>query len=85
MKDISSLENTENNDCKDEYNSKPRSAWSESDYIDQFKPSNSQIENYYNKNKKLFLQPEKRDFLQFNFKSLDEASEFKNQTLEELS
>ena len=51
------------------------------DYIDQFKPSNSQIENYYNKNKKFFLQPEKRDFLQFNFKSLDEASEFKNKTL----
>ena len=51
------------------------------DYIDQLKPSNSQIENYYHNNKNLFLQPEKRDFLQFNFKSLEEASEFKNKTI----
>jgi hypothetical protein len=51
------------------------------DYIDQFKPSNSQIENYYNNNKNLFLKQEKRDFLQFNFKSLEEASEFKNKTI----
>ena len=50
------------------------------DFADQLKPSNSQIEQYYNNNKKLFLQPEKRDFLQFNFKSLDEATEFKNNT-----
>ncbi len=51
------------------------------DYADQLQPSNSQIEQYYNNNKKLFLQPEKRDFLQFNFKSLEEASEFKNNTV----
>ena len=50
------------------------------DFVDQLKPSNSQIEQYYNNNKKLFLQPEKRDFLQFNFKSLEEATEFKNNT-----
>ena len=31
--------------------------------------------------KKLFLEPEKRDFLQFNFKSLEEAAEFKNNTV----
>ncbi len=51
------------------------------DYIDQFTPSNSQIENYYKNNKNLFIKPEKRDFLQFNFKSLEEASEFKNKTI----
>ena len=51
------------------------------DYIDQFTPSNSQIENYYNNNKNLFIKTEKRDFLQFNFKSLEEASEFKNKTI----
>ncbi len=51
------------------------------DYLDQYTPSNSKIENYYNNNKKLFLEPEKRDFLQFNFKSLEEASEFKNKTI----
>ena len=51
------------------------------DFVDQLKPSNSQIEQYYNNNKKLFLQPEKRDFLQFNFKSLEEAVEFKNNTI----
>jgi len=51
------------------------------DYLDQYTPSNSKIENYYNNNKKLFLEPEKRDFLQFNFKNLEEASEFKNKTI----
>ena len=51
------------------------------DFVDQLKPSNAQIEQYYNNNKKLFLLPEKRDFLQFNFKSLDEATEFKNNTM----
>ena len=51
------------------------------DYLDQYTPSNSKIENYYNNNKKLFLEPEKRDFLQFNFKSFEEASEFKNKTI----
>ena len=50
------------------------------DFVDQLKPSNSQIEQYYTNNKKLFLQPEKRDFIQFNFKSLEEATEFKNNT-----
>ena len=51
------------------------------DFVDQLKPSNSQIEQYYNNNKKLFLQPEKRNFLQFNFKSLEEATEFKDNTM----
>ena len=51
------------------------------DYQDQLKPSNAEIEQYYNNNKNLFLEPEKRDFLQFNFKSLEEASEFKNKTM----
>jgi len=50
------------------------------DFVDQLKPSNSQIEQYYTNNKKLFLQAEKRDFIQFNFKSLEEATEFKNNT-----
>ncbi len=53
----------------------------EDDFIDQFKPTNSQIEQYYNSNKSLFLEPEKRDFLQFNFKTIEEASKFKNNTL----
>ena len=47
------------------------------DYINQFTPSNNQIEKYYNENKNLYLVSEKRDFIQFNFKSLEEASEFK--------
>ena len=50
-------------------------------YKDQFTPSNSEIESYYNNNKNLFLKPEKRDFLQFNFKSLEEAAEFKSKTI----
>ena len=47
-------------------------------YKNQFTPSNIQIENYYNNNKNLFLDSEKRDFIQFNFKNLEEASKFKN-------
>jgi len=47
-------------------------------YKNQFSPSNIQIENYYNNNKNLFLDSEKRDFIQFNFKNLEEASKFKN-------
>ena len=49
-------------------------------YKNQFAPSNIQIENYYNNNKNLFLDSEKRDFIQFNFKNLEEASKFKNDT-----
>ncbi len=51
------------------------------EYIDQLKPTNAQIEQYYNNNKNLFLETEKRDFLQFNFKSLEEAAGFKNNTV----
>ena len=47
------------------------------DFEDQFFPSNTQIEKYYNKNKALFLETEKRDFIQFNFKNIEEASQFK--------
>ncbi len=52
-----------------------------SNYIEQFTPSVSQIQNYYNNNKKIFLIPEKRDFIQFNFKNIEEASKFKNDIL----
>ena len=44
----------------------------------QFTPSDTQIKNYYNGNKNLFLETEKRNFIQFNFKNLEKASEFKN-------
>tara|TARA_B100000029_G_scaffold408235_1_gene409421 strand:- start:656 stop:2320 length:1665 start_codon:yes stop_codon:yes gene_type:complete len=47
-------------------------------YKNQFTPSDSQIENYYNNNNKFFLEPETRDFIQFNFKKLDEALKFRN-------
>ncbi|MDC0625036.1 SurA N-terminal domain-containing protein [Alphaproteobacteria bacterium] len=46
-------------------------------FKDQFTPSDSQIENYYNNNKKIFLEPERRDFIQFNFKNIENANEFK--------
>ena len=48
------------------------------DYISQFTPSKIQIENYYIDNKKLFIDPERRDFIQFNFKNLKDASKFKD-------
>ncbi len=47
------------------------------DFKDQFIPSTTQIQNYYNNNKSLFLDTEKRDFIQFNFKNIIDASEFK--------
>ena len=49
----------------------------QNNYTNQFTPSINQVENYYNKNKNLYLEPEKRDFIQFNFKNVDEASDFK--------
>ena len=48
------------------------------EYTDQLTPSDNQIESYYNNNKNLYLESERRDFIQFNFKNLNEASQFKN-------
>ena len=47
------------------------------DYINQFTPSDSEITNYYNNNTSLFLESEKRDFVQFNFKEKNDAEKFK--------
>ena len=44
---------------------------------EQFTPAYKEIEEYYNDNKELFFEEEKRSFLQFNFKTLEEASKFK--------
>ena len=46
-------------------------------YKGQFTPSENAINSYYNDNKNLFLESEKRDFIQFNFKNIEEASEFR--------
>ncbi|MDB4861040.1 SurA N-terminal domain-containing protein [Alphaproteobacteria bacterium] len=50
-------------------------------FKDQFTPSDSQIESYFNNNKSIFLEPERRDFIQFNFKDLESANIFKNNIL----
>ena len=47
-------------------------------YTNEFTPSNNQIEKYYIDNKEFFLDSEKRDFIQFNFKTLEEAQKFRN-------
>ena len=47
-------------------------------FKDQFLPSKSKIENYYKDNKNIFLDSETRDFIQFNFKSKEEATQFKS-------
>ena len=47
------------------------------DFRDNFSPSENSIKEYYNNNKKLFINPEERSFKQFNFKSKEEADEFK--------
>ena len=48
-----------------------------SDFRDNFSPSENKLKEYYNNNKNLFINPEERSFKQFNFKSKEEADEFK--------
>ena len=47
--------------------------------IDQFTPNKEEIEDYYKNNKILFYKEESRSFIQFNFKTLEEANKFKNE------
>jgi len=46
-------------------------------YTEQFIPSFEEINYYYTNNKNLFTEPEKRDFIQFNFKKDNQAIKFK--------
>ena len=46
-------------------------------FRDNFTPNKTEIENYFSENKNLFLIPEKRSFKQFNFKSIEEAEDFR--------
>ena len=48
-----------------------------SDFRENFSPSENSLNEYYNNNKNLFINPEERSFKQFNFKSKEEADEFK--------
>jgi len=48
-----------------------------SDFRDNFSPSENSLNEYYNNNKNLFINPEERSFKQFNFKSKEEADDFK--------
>ena len=48
-----------------------------SDFRDNFSPSENNLKEYYNNNKNLFINPEERSFKQFNFKSKEEANNFK--------
>ena len=43
----------------------------------KFFPTDLEIKEYYNANKELFFQNEKRSFIQFNFKTIEEAENFK--------
>jgi len=45
-----------------------------------FEPSNLEINEYYNNNKELFFENEKRSFIQFNFKDRGEAINFQSKT-----
>ena len=46
-------------------------------YISNFTPSDFEISEYYYNNKDLYFEKEKRSFIQFNFKILEEANNFK--------
>ncbi len=48
-----------------------------SDYLNNFSPSENSLNDYYNNNKNLFINSEERSFKQFNFKSKQEADDFK--------
>ncbi len=48
-----------------------------SDFRENFSPSEINLKEYYNNNKNLFINPEERSFKQFNFKSKEEANNFK--------
>jgi hypothetical protein len=47
-------------------------------YISDFTPSDFEISEYYNNNKDLYIEREKRTFIQFNFKSSEDAENFKD-------
>lgn len=47
-------------------------------YANNFVPTNFEIKEYFNANKELYYQQEKRSFIQFNFKTLEEAKNFKS-------
>ena len=46
-------------------------------YKDDFIPTELEISTYFNKNKNFFVSPEQRSFRQFNFKSKEDAENFK--------
>jgi len=47
-------------------------------YATNLVPTDFEIKEYYNLNKELYYQKEKRSFIQFNFKKLEEAKKFKS-------
>ena len=49
-------------------------------FKENFKPSISEIEKYFNSNNEIFFQNEQRTFIQFNFKTIEEANNFKKIT-----
>ena len=48
------------------------------DYLNNFYPTDFEILEYFENNKELFFENEKRSFIQFNFKNMDDAKTFKN-------
>ena len=49
----------------------------EKNFINTFIPTENEILDYFNNNSNLFIEDEKRSFLQFNFKTFNAAEEFK--------
>ena len=48
------------------------------DYINEFSPTDFEIKEYFDENKDLFFENERRSFIQFNFKDLNDAKIFKD-------
>ena len=50
------------------------------EYMSKFTPSDFEIEEYYNSNIESFFKKEKRSFIQFNFKTIEEAENFQTKS-----
>lgn len=51
------------------------------DFLKTFIPSENEVKEYYNNNSDLYLNNEERSFLQFNFKTIKEAENFKKRII----
>ena len=94
LDDVNLLQNHNKKELQDFYNNNINNYFSnekrdieyilinKNNYTNNFIPTNLDIKTYFNNNKDLYFQLEKRSFVQFNFKTIEEAESFKNKTID---